>query len=382
MDRKRSSKQDVSLAHDVRDFCGLLAGFLVGGFLLAQSTTVAFGEEKVFVIANYPVEARAKNAVAAKKRALADGEKAAFRSLLKRIVPVTAYNQLRRLQTLDTNSVLEGYAVRSEQNSGTEYIASLDFIFSADGVRQTLRTAGVPFIDRQAERTTLVSATLANGNVGKPGQLGMWGKTWKSLDLRNTLTPLEIEPLKSVIHSDAVTALVKGDANAIRIFNSEYKKDRLVVAVSDIDKKSGRLNVALVGRDAVGQINWKRSYRITDGDVEFAMEYAAVVSLGVLEGRWKSRQAADRGGIAAITGLGEEVAIRVQYNNLADWYSIRDILQRTNGVNDLREAGVSARNASVTLRFPGGGNQLATVLASQGFSMTNTGLSWQLQRLY
>ncbi len=47
--------------------------------------------DAVFTVANYPVEARADNAVAAKDRALADGQQAAFRSLLKRLVPVTAY---------------------------------------------------------------------------------------------------------------------------------------------------------------------------------------------------------------------------------------------------------------------------------------------------
>ena len=56
----------------------------------------ATAAEEVFTVGNYPVEARADNAVAAKTKAMADGQQAAFRSLLKRLVPVTAYPRLRQ----------------------------------------------------------------------------------------------------------------------------------------------------------------------------------------------------------------------------------------------------------------------------------------------
>ncbi len=46
--------------------------------------------DKVYTIANYPVEATAKDAVAAKEKAHADGQQAALGALLKRLVPVTA----------------------------------------------------------------------------------------------------------------------------------------------------------------------------------------------------------------------------------------------------------------------------------------------------
>ena len=56
--------------------------------------------ESVFTVGNYPVEARADNAVAAKDRALNEGQQAAFRSLLRRLVPVTAFARLKQLSTV------------------------------------------------------------------------------------------------------------------------------------------------------------------------------------------------------------------------------------------------------------------------------------------
>ncbi len=357
-----------------------LAITLIAG-LVVWAPAVAFAE-KPYIIANYPVEARAKNAVAAKKRAIADGEAAAFRSLLKRLVPVTAYGQLKRLSTIEASTMLDGYAVRSERNSSTDYIASLDFIFTPDSVRKLLRDQGIPYIENQAPTIVLIPIFSKAPGAEPERQLGVWGESWKDLDLRNTLTPVNLQPLKGVIHRDTVDMLRRGDSNAERIIATEYKSELVVAAVAEIDKAAKRLHVTLTGRDAVGPLSWRSSYILADNDIVYAMDYAAVVSLGVLEGRWKSKQAVSRGGIAALSGPALPVAIQVSYDNIADWYSIRDMLQRTSGVGDIREEAVSARSAQISLRFPGGGEQLAGALVRQGLSLTNNGFEWRLRRNY
>ena len=133
-------------------------GGAAAGLLLAVALTLAAGAadrraaaaRAVFTVGNYPVEARADNAVAAKDRALADGQQAAFRSLLKRLVPVTAYARIKRLSGVKAGDLVDGFKVRSERNSSTDYIASLDFTFQSKGVRDLLRREGIPFTDEQA----------------------------------------------------------------------------------------------------------------------------------------------------------------------------------------------------------------------------------------
>src|SRR5690606_38836510 len=109
----------------VRPLCIMAAGLLLG--LVVDP--VAAEDTKVFVIGNYPVEAQAADAVKAKEHAIADGQQAAFRSLLKRIVPVTSYNRLKQIRTTPAAPLIEGFSVRSERNSSTQYIASYDFSF-------------------------------------------------------------------------------------------------------------------------------------------------------------------------------------------------------------------------------------------------------------
>ena len=196
------------------------------------ATARAAGGDTVYKVANYPVEASAKNAVAAKDKALADGQSAALRSLLKRIVPVTAYRQLSNLKGVEAANLLSGVSVRSERNSGTDYIASLDFSFLKDGVRQTLNGANVPFVDIQAEPTTVITALRQGNPPTTVNDKSLWRRAWSSLDLTHSVTPVTLADLTPQIHNDTVDMVLSGDDNGLRILTNEYRTDRVVLAVA------------------------------------------------------------------------------------------------------------------------------------------------------
>jgi hypothetical protein len=395
--------------------------------------------DSAFTVGNYPVQARAENAVKAKEKAIADGQQAAFRSLLKRIVPVTSYSVIDRLRSVRAVELIAGYSVRSERNSNTEYIASLDFAFQADAVRNLLRREAVPFIEEQAPVTVLVPVMRG----GQSGDEAKWSGTWKGLDLDHTLTPVRLEQLKPQIHPDTLQMLESGDGGAIRILNGEYRGNA-VVAIADYDSAAKRLNVTFAGQDGAGPIAWKRSYRLVDNDLDYTMELAAVVGLGVLEGRWKAVkvEGSGGGGPAAMGAApyggtnygsgsnsaygsesaygsgsssygsgssyggsygsesaygsehtydsgpgfgtsyssgGEKVAIDVQFSSVDEWDDLRRQILDTPGVDDVAVASISDSNAEMSLVYPGGGSQLAAVLSRQGLRMHNSGGTWVLQ---
>ncbi len=333
--------------------------------------------DKAFTVANYPVEARAQDAVTAKDRAMTDGQQAAFRSLLKRIVPVTAYESLKRLKSIKAADLIDGVSIRSERNSSTEYLASLDFTFQPDGVRTILRREGVPFIDTQAPEALLIP--VVREGAGAAGAAVTWTEAWQNLDVVHTLTPLKLEKLKPEIHSDTLRSLTDGTGAAERILNGEYKAGLIVAAVADIDVPGKRLHVTLAGRDAVGPINWKRSYRLASGEQAYALELAAVVGLGVLEGRWKAVQAGARGGVEAITGPGAQVQLLVEFTSIGQWNEIRGQLLQTQGIEEVRIDSVSPRSADVSLRYPGGAPRLADALAARGMALRDESGTWILR---
>ena len=93
----------------MRRWVGRMAGAAVAAAALVPAgagIALAASQNTAFTVGNYPVEARAKDAVAAKEKALADGQQAAFRSLLKRIVPVTAYDRLNRVSAVKAGDLI------------------------------------------------------------------------------------------------------------------------------------------------------------------------------------------------------------------------------------------------------------------------------------
>jgi hypothetical protein len=351
---------------------GLAAALVLAGPVAAVPN--AARNDDVYTVGNYPVDAQAANAVAAKEKALADGQQAAFRSLLKRVVPVTDYDRLKRLSSLRSSDFFEGVSVRSERNSSTRYIASLDFSFRADSVRAVLQQEGIPFVEEQAREVIVVPVVRdAQGAVDSGAAGRAWTGIWQSFDLEHTLTPIDLQRLKPEIHADTLKMLLEGRGGE-RILAGEYGRPYVVMAIAEPDAATQRLKVTLVGIDAVGPLNLQRSYRVYDGDTAYAMELAAVVGQGVLEGRWKAQKTG--GGAAA---YGEQVTLVAQYGSLAEWSDMRRQLLGLPGVNDLRIEAESARSAGLKLRYPGGGAALAAALRGRGLSLEGGGAGWVLR---
>jgi len=379
--------------------------------MLVASLTLAVwpadaDESRVFTVANYPIDAAAQNAVAAKQMALANGQVAALRSLLKRLVPVTRHHQLRDLELANAPEVVRSLRVRREERSRTEYFADLDIVFEPDGVRKLLGAASIPMIEEQAEPTTLVliyqTPDMVNGAVPEAfsGANGAseWRRAWAGLDLKNSLTPLETATLNSTIHPDTVKMVLSGAAGGQRIFAGEYGTERVVLALMQPDLARDRLNITLAGQDAVGAIRLARAFRFDADDFAYHAELAAVIAQGILEGRWKATRRPTRNpfatAVAAPAGVGPGLAqqqgsqpavssqpavIRVQFRSLRDWQRIRQTIENTRGVARLDVEGLTPRAADISVTFSGPQDELARALSSQGLAMEAVQGGWLIR---
>ncbi|MDX2203485.1 MAG: DUF2066 domain-containing protein [Hyphomicrobiaceae bacterium] len=369
--------------------------------MLAAGAAQAAPADTVFTIGNYPVEARADNAVAAKDRALADGQRAAFRSLLKRLVPVTSHPRLKSVKVPKPGDLIEGMRVRAERNSATDYIASLDFSFQPRAVRALLQQHGLSFVEQQAPVAVVIPAWRAAPDA-PPRDDPSWTGVWKGLDLEHALSPVKLAPLRPELAPEAVAALAAGDGAAIRGLVTAVRSELVVVALAEPDPAKGKLNVTLAGRDAVGAFTLKRAYRIDPSDPNYAAELAGVVSLGVLEGRWKAVSEPSSGATAppppahvpapagptayapqpqpmpAPAASGSALQVAVEFRGMSEWQDISRKLAATPGIRDLDVAGLSARGARVTFRYADDPQRLAQSLEAQGLSLRSAGGTWVL----
>jgi hypothetical protein len=416
----------------------LAAVLALSAAMLAAAPTDAASPPNVYKVAKYPVQAQADDAVTAKAQALADAQQGAFRSLMKRLVPVTAYKRLPKVPLARVQDMIAGFSVRSERNSSTEYLASYDFEFQARAVREMLRANGLFYVEEMAPATVLVAAYgVPSGTAavaappakgakipaaqpsaaGLPAHLAparvapQWTKAWADLDTEHTLTPLRLAKSAEQAPDDAVRRALSGDWDTLRgLAGSDTNSERTVLAYAEPTGDARKLRITLIGRDALGWLSVSRTYPILDGDIVYATELAAVVGLGILEGRWKAlksrapatgsisadgvdgwntttdredRATSPAGGIATsrpvASGWTDDIELVVEFRGLGQWQQMRRRLNETPGVEDLEIGQMSARSANVRLRYPGGAERLAGDLGAQGMQLSNQGGQWVLQ---
>lgn len=352
------------------------------GVSIAVSVALSMGvanaqDERVFTVGNYPVEAHAQDAVTAKEKAIAEGQQAAFRSLLKRLVPVTSYKALEALKADQAANLISGIAVRTERNSTTSYTAALDFSFDFRRVRELLRQRGIPFVDEQSRETAVV---LVLQPVGKAQVVSLsaaqWREAWNGLDLENGLAPVKLHGPPPALTAELIKAAMTNPEASLRTIAVLAKSGQALLAVAEPDIAARRLHVTLSGVDGVGGFVLRRTWRMDPADAAYAAELAAVVALRTLEGRWKAVKG--RAVAAAPVGgaLLQPVQIYVEFDSMPEWQRLRRQFEQTPGVSDFTVGGLSGGAANIALRYPGGGAALASALGPVGIQMRGSGAGW------
>ena len=98
-----------------------------------------------------------------------DAERNALNVVLKRLMPLSAYAQLPDLSQQDVEELIEGVSIRSEQNSTTRYLASLDVSFNSQAVKQLLDSQNIAYSEARAEAISILPLVLDGASVKSRG---------------------------------------------------------------------------------------------------------------------------------------------------------------------------------------------------------------------
>jgi Uncharacterized protein conserved in bacteria (DUF2066) len=354
---------------------------LLGALALAGLAPNALAADPLYIVANVSVDATDKDAVAAKAKGMEGAERDALTVVLKRLMPVSAYVQLPDLSQQNVDDMVESVSIRSERNSATRYLASLDVSFNSAAVKQLLDSQNIPYSEARAEAISILPLVLDGDSVKNEGAEG-WKQAWEGLDLVHSVTPATILKPRPDLTADVVKSVLGGDAQAFALMQSEYSYAPLVVAVGGVE--GGKFTTRLVGADSVGPINYGHADRFS-GSANDAARAAAEVAFGIIENRWKVTQEppAPAPGEATPEGAGNEqtpsqtgaaevprnVQAVVQFTGLKDWQEIRARLMQVAGIQALEVNALSARAASITFDYAGSLGKLQTELGQSGFAL-------------
>lgn len=366
----------VNMHERRKQWCRWPALCAAAAVLLAAGGMAQAQAPKVYTVAKVVADATAKNAVAAKKKALSEARRRALTTLLKRITPFGATERLPKLKPALIEEMVSGLSVRRERNSRTQYLATLDFEFQPQAVQQLLVGYNIPFTDVQSPSIKILPVLVSGGKVDASGR-DPWRKAWRGLDLAHALTPAKLLQATPQLTPATLDAFFAGDRGALGAVNPRYDVPALVIALAEPAPDAGLLKTRIYGVDAAGAFQLERRDRIYDGDLKATARRAAHIALRIIEGRWKVTQS-DEAGFAA-SAVPRAVSLTVQFAGLREWQVIRDRLERVPGVRDLKIDALSARAARITVEFPGGIDRLADKLASRDFSLQDVNGIWVLR---
>lgn len=354
--------------------CALALVFAIG--LGCPADTAKAAGSNLFTVSKVAVDVRAEDAVAAKKKAHKQARRSALRTVLKRLVSFSAYDHLPSANDSMIDDLLINFSVRKESNSRTRYLATLDFEFNPDTVRQWLSAHQLTFSDIQAPRLTVLPVYLVDGKVDSTGN-NRWRQAWTALDLEHAVTPVKLAGHGSALDAETVNAILTGDQGLFGELLKTHKTETFLLAVAEKVLGGSEVTTKLYGIDSAGSLALTRVERVFQDRTEDALNRAAVVALAVLEGRWKLTQTVPEKGSPGAAR--HSVLLTVEFASLKQWHDIRGRLARVAGVQALEVTSLSARSANVTFRFPGGAPALAGKLPAQNLALSNNGGAWILR---
>ena len=336
--------------------------------------------DSLYEVAKISVDVTAKDAVAARDEGMAEAQMRAVKTVLQRLLPLSAQDQIPEFTPEDVEGLVNGVSIRSEQNSTTRYIATLDVSVSEPGIKKLLQDQAMPYSESRAPSISILPLVIAGGSVKSEGGEG-WRQAFEQLDLAHSATPATILRPRPGLSLDTVKAVLAGDAQALATMQADYGYGPLVLAVGEAAK--GEFVTRLAGTDSVGAINFGRSDKLS-ADARTIAREAAATAFGIIENRWKVSQAPEAsptdvkyeegaGAPAAEPGAAPKgevprnVVAQVEFSSLKDWQDIRGRLMNVAGIEALEVNTLSARGASVTFDYAGSLGHLQEVLGQNGF---------------
>lgn len=332
----------------------------------------------VFDVANVAVDVTAETAAAARERALADGERTAFRRLLERLTLRSDHPRLPDLPRNEIANYLQDFSVADEKTSAVRYLAKLTFRFKADEVRRLLERLGVPFAETMSKPVLLLPVYQSAGALLLWDDPNPWRSAWAGQAMQEGLVPMSL-PTGDLPDVAAIGAeqAATGDESRLAAIARRYGTTDAVVVVASVGYLPQqplphvRVFVSRHGPSARKERTEIEIQAVSGESIEALLRRAAVETARLVEDLWKRENLLrlDRSSVAAVS---------VPIAKLDDWLAVR---KRLGNVSLVRRADVvlmSRAEVQVSLHYIGEADQLALALGQADLQLTREGDIWVL----
>ena len=355
--------------------------------------------DSVFTVAGVAVDAEADSAADARELAIADGQRAALATLLRRLT--VAGSALPDADADAIAALVSGFAIDDERVSATRYRAALTVDFDAPALRRLLRGSGIAYAETESKPVLIVAVQRDPGGVLLWEDGNRWRRAWEERPAHGGLVPLLL-PLGDVVDLGTVNATraLASDADALAALAERYGTSEAVVAVAGfagsaaVAKPAAPAAPAAPDAESAGGEASAAGRPLTISLRRIAAAAGRAVETTLIGRAGESEQALLERGAGRIVTLLEDdwkAANLIRYDeervlqtmvpiaSLGAWVSVQQRLAALAMVASVGIDSLSRTEGRLTLRYHGTSDQLRLALDQADLALAPTADGWALR---
>ena len=351
-------------------------------FLACWIAAPAHGQLKdAFEMRNVVVDVTAETATAARAQALAEGQIAAYRSLMERLTLRADRGRLPDLERSEITALVKDFEVAKEKTSAVRYIAWLNVRFKAEDVRRMLIDFDLPFAETPSKPVLVLPVYQAAGARLLFDDPNPWRDAWAARPATDGLVPLVMPmgDLKDMLAIGAEQAL-GGDMQRLAAVAARYgARDSLVAHGSlGVNERSGRPELEVFAT-RYGTLQQEQTIVNTysagpDENREALLLRAATDIARRVAENWK------RDNLLQF-GQSSVLAVTVPISGLGSWLDVRGRLTSVAVIDRVDLVLLSRKEVRVNLHYMGELEQLSLALAQADLVLEEDEDDWILGRV-
>lgn len=326
---------------------------------------------EIFTVANISVEANADTPVAARAKAIVDGQRQALERMLKRITVRTDWSHFPSVDATRLEGLVLGFEVADERVTATRYMAKLTVAFRPDRIRSVLRDAGISFSETRASPNLLL-AFLRSGNDTAPWELeNPWQAAWVQLPAGGGLYPLQF-PSADARDGDTLSSLDFDNLadEKLRDLAYRYNVTSVLLAIGSTTDQGFDMQIRVWEVDSgKAEIKFSQSYSGSPGPA--LLTRAAQEGLSKLEDDWK-RETLLR------FNAQNELLVRAPFREFQEWVRLRRLLSQVAEIQTAEILSLSTHEAMIRLKYLGDPMQLRASLSQRRLRLSEAKEGWQI----
>jgi hypothetical protein len=356
-------------------FVAVFSAFLAfgaGAEAYAQ-TTQAPRRPDPFGVSGVSVDASADSAASARPIAVAEGQRRAFTTLLRRLTLPDDHARLPRPTEALLNEVVAGFGIDEERTSATRYIGKISVQFRADAIRRLLQDNRLPYSETMSRPVLLVPVWQSNDGARIWETDNPWRDAWmRRPEAEGGLVPLSIAP--AMTNGPSLERLFGSPDELRALMRRGNYDDALLVVATQQSAEPGnmRVEIQIQHQGEAAFLGTTETFTATGGTLEETLTSAAIEISRRIETRWK---------YASVIDLEKQgqISVAAAFNGLAEWNKLRSALGAVPIVRKMDVLQLSHRDAQILLDYYGEPAQLSTALAQRNIVLQQRDGFWDMR---